>query len=147
MHIFTDRTFPSATWRLFYRACQRASLGRGRAPPTHHLPEAEGGASLRIKGYCGLKLLTGLRSLSCSTFVLSQRDLFLFILLSPPHSVDKNYAPLYKSLGFSVSLCALTRKGKRPLLHPCHFHFCDTSSDQTHLGTIFALWILFTHIL
>ena len=60
LHVFTDWIFPFTTWRLLHWACQKASTGWGRVPPTRRIQEAEArrprdeGANLWIKGYCTL---------------------------------------------------------------------------------------------
>lgn len=126
--MFTDWIFPSTTRRLFYWACQKASPGWGRVPPTHHLQEAEAerpgpeGANLRIKGYCDLNFLTGF---ICSIIVLFQHGLFSFKSVISSHSVARKYAPSYKSFHFSIIgfLRILNWKGKRHLLHPCHVNW------------------------
>lgn len=63
LHLFTDWIFSSATWRLFYWACQKASPGGRRVPATHRLQEprrSHEAANLWIKGYRDSNLLTGL---------------------------------------------------------------------------------------
>ena len=123
LHVFTDWIFPFTTWRLLHWACQKASAGWGRVPPTRRIQEAEArhprdeGANLWIKGYCTLSPHW------MGEFVL----LYFFFyetcyysnLFSLPHSVVRKYVPLYISF-LCTHVCIINRKRERNLLLPCH---------------------------